>query len=81
MGRFTRATQTCPAAPGPGRGPDAGCNGAGRTGEPRRVARAVVKPDQRAGLIVERALTTRLPDEVEADPGVLPLLSHVLVAT
>ncbi|MFF4402568.1 hypothetical protein [Streptomyces sp. NPDC001480] len=42
---------------------------------------AVVKPAQAAGMIVERALTTRILDEVEGEPGALPLLSHALLET
>jgi WD40 repeat protein/transcriptional regulator with XRE-family HTH domain len=41
----------------------------------------IVKPAQRAGLIVERELTARLVREVEGEPGGLPLLSHVLHET
>ncbi|MFD0418600.1 helix-turn-helix domain-containing protein [Streptomyces sp. NPDC127108] len=42
---------------------------------------AIVKPAQAAGVSVERALTARLVDEVEGEPGGLPLLSHVLRET
>ncbi|MFI9248142.1 hypothetical protein ACIGXF_37555 [Streptomyces sp. NPDC053086] len=42
---------------------------------------AVVKPAQAAGLIVERALTARILDEVEDEPGALPLMSHALLET
>ncbi|MFI5688055.1 hypothetical protein [Streptomyces sp. NPDC051636] len=42
---------------------------------------AVVKPAQTAGLIVERALTTRILDDVEDEPGALPLMSHALLET
>ncbi|MEU0009327.1 DNA-binding protein [Streptomyces sp. NPDC006314] len=42
---------------------------------------AIVKPAQAAGLIVERALTARLLDEVEGEPGALPLMSHALFET
>ncbi|MFI6435446.1 helix-turn-helix domain-containing protein [Streptomyces sp. NPDC050759] len=42
---------------------------------------AVVKPATAAGLTVERALTTRLVDEVADAPGGLPLLSHALLET
>ncbi|MEU6012161.1 hypothetical protein [Streptomyces sp. NPDC047453] len=42
---------------------------------------AIVKPAQKAGLIVERALTTRILDEVEDEPGALPLMSHALLET
>ena len=42
---------------------------------------AVVKPATAAGLIVERALTARLVEEVADAPGGLPLLSHALLET
>ncbi|MFF1304208.1 helix-turn-helix domain-containing protein [Streptomyces sp. NPDC058307] len=42
---------------------------------------AVVKPATAAGLTVERALTTRLVDEIADAPGGLPLLSHALLET
>ncbi|MBR7673992.1 WD40 repeat domain-containing protein, partial [Streptomyces daliensis] len=42
---------------------------------------AVVKPAQSAGLIVERALTARIVDEVADEPGGLPLMSHALLET
>ncbi|MFF4402258.1 DNA-binding protein [Streptomyces sp. NPDC001480] len=42
---------------------------------------AIVKPAQRAGMIVERALSARLLDEVEGEPGALPLMSHALLET
>ncbi|MDQ1017677.1 nSTAND1 domain-containing NTPase [Streptomyces afghaniensis] len=42
---------------------------------------AVVRPAAAAGLIVERALTDRLLDEVEGAPGGLPLMSHALLET
>ncbi|MFF4402469.1 helix-turn-helix domain-containing protein [Streptomyces sp. NPDC001480] len=42
---------------------------------------AIVKPATMAGLTVERALTTRLIEEVADAPGGLPLLSHVLLET
>ncbi|MFG2465941.1 helix-turn-helix domain-containing protein [Streptomyces canus] len=42
---------------------------------------AVVKPATAAGLTVERALTTRLVEEVADAPGGLPLLSHALLET
>ncbi|MDX3666418.1 nSTAND1 domain-containing NTPase [Streptomyces europaeiscabiei] len=41
----------------------------------------VVKPAAAAGLTVERALTTRLVEEITDAPGGLPLLSHVLLET
>ncbi|MFI7401659.1 hypothetical protein ACIBW9_14500 [Streptomyces sp. NPDC049541] len=42
---------------------------------------AVVGPAQAAGYLVERALTARLVEEVLAEPGGLPMLSHVLQET
>ncbi|MFE0515502.1 hypothetical protein [Streptomyces sp. NPDC058964] len=42
---------------------------------------AIVKPAQAVGLIVERTLTTRILDEVEGEPGALPLMSHALLET
>lgn len=42
---------------------------------------AVVKPAAAAGLVVERALTARLVEEVAGEPGSLPLLSHALLET
>ncbi|MET8453936.1 hypothetical protein [Streptomyces sp. NPDC005209] len=42
---------------------------------------AIVKPAQSAGMIVERALTARILDEVEGEPGALPLMSHALRET
>ncbi|MGV9252825.1 nSTAND1 domain-containing NTPase [Streptomyces sp. NPDC003697] len=42
---------------------------------------SIVKPAQAAGLIVERVLTARLLDEVEDQPGALPLMSHALLET
>ncbi|NEY32581.1 WD40 repeat domain-containing protein [Streptomyces sp. PRKS01-65] len=42
---------------------------------------AIVRPAAAAGLIVERALTDRLLDEVEGAPGALPLMSHALLET
>ncbi|WP_437010392.1 nSTAND1 domain-containing NTPase [Streptomyces sp. enrichment culture] len=42
---------------------------------------AVVRPAAAASLVVERALTTRLLDEVEDAPGGLPLMSHALLET
>lgn len=35
---------------------------------------AIVKPAQAAGMIVERSLTARILDEVEGEPGALPLM-------
>ncbi|MEV6026419.1 hypothetical protein [Streptomyces sp. NPDC052036] len=45
------------------------------------LRQAVVRPAQAAGLIVERDLTTRILDEVEGEPGALPLMSHALLET
>ncbi|MFE9702162.1 WD40 repeat domain-containing protein [Streptomyces sp. NPDC005930] len=42
---------------------------------------AVVRPAAAASLVVERALTARLLDEVEDAPGGLPLMSHALLET
>ncbi|MFJ3309952.1 hypothetical protein ACIPSA_44520 [Streptomyces sp. NPDC086549] len=42
---------------------------------------AIVKPAQSTGLIVERALTARILDDVEGEPGALPLMSHALLET
>ncbi len=41
----------------------------------------IVKPATAVGLTVERALTSRLIEEVANAPGGLPLLSHVLLET
>ncbi|MFD4863200.1 nSTAND1 domain-containing NTPase [Streptomyces atratus] len=41
----------------------------------------IVKPASASGLTVERALTSRLVQEVSDAPGGLPLLSHVLLET
>ncbi|WP_329375877.1 nSTAND1 domain-containing NTPase [Streptomyces sp. NBC_01483] len=48
---------------------------------PAELREAIVKPAAAAGLTVERALTSRLVDEVTDAPGGLPLLSHVLLET
>ncbi|MFD9418798.1 hypothetical protein ACFWC9_29380 [Streptomyces goshikiensis] len=48
---------------------------------PTELREAVVKPAAAAGLTVERALTSRLVQEVAEAPGGLPLLSHVLLET
>ncbi|MGW2721603.1 nSTAND1 domain-containing NTPase [Streptomyces sp. NPDC001492] len=42
---------------------------------------AIVKPAQTTGLIVERPLTARLLNEVDGEPGALPLMSHALLET
>ncbi|MFF1379297.1 hypothetical protein [Streptomyces sp. NPDC058308] len=41
----------------------------------------IVKPAAGVGLLVERALTAHLIEEVGQEPGALPLLSHVLLET
>ncbi|MEU7583554.1 hypothetical protein AB0B50_38950 [Streptomyces sp. NPDC041068] len=48
---------------------------------PAELREAIVKPAAAQGLIVERALTARLIDEVADEPGALPLLSHALLET
>ncbi|MFC8126025.1 hypothetical protein [Streptomyces sp. NPDC057302] len=48
---------------------------------PDELRQAIVKPAMARGLIVERALTARLVEEVSAEPGGLPLLSHALLET
>ncbi|MGY0064091.1 nSTAND1 domain-containing NTPase [Streptomyces sp. LZ34] len=48
---------------------------------PGELREAIAKPAQAVGLIVERALTTRLVREAESEPGGLPLMSHVLRET
>ncbi|MER7794601.1 hypothetical protein [Streptomyces sp. NPDC097640] len=48
---------------------------------PAELREAIVKPAAAEGLIVERALTARLVEEVGEEPGGLPLLSHVLLET
>ncbi len=42
---------------------------------------AIVRPAQAAGLVVERALTALILDEVDGEPGALPLMSHALLQT
>jgi hypothetical protein len=42
---------------------------------------AIVKPAQMTGLIVGRTLTARILDEVDGEPGALPLMSHALLKT
>ncbi|MFC0844022.1 helix-turn-helix domain-containing protein [Streptomyces noboritoensis] len=42
---------------------------------------AITKPAVAHALIVERALTARLVEEVAAEPGGLPLMSHALLET
>ncbi|GAA3148516.1 hypothetical protein GCM10010449_79040 [Streptomyces rectiviolaceus] len=46
---------------------------------PAELRDAIVQPAAAQGLIVERALTARLIEEVGQEPGGLPLLSHVLL--
>ncbi|MGW1377467.1 nSTAND1 domain-containing NTPase [Streptomyces sp. NPDC002446] len=48
---------------------------------PEELRDVVIKPAAARGLIVERALTTRLVEEVAEEPGGLPLLSHALLET
>ncbi|MFD7586494.1 helix-turn-helix domain-containing protein [Kitasatospora sp. NPDC059811] len=48
---------------------------------PAELREAIVKPAAGAGLIVERALTSRIIEEVDGAPGGLPLLSHALLET
>ncbi|MCX4966909.1 hypothetical protein OHA98_19150 [Streptomyces sp. NBC_00654] len=45
------------------------------------LRRAVVGPAQIHRLIVERALTTRLVEELQGEPAGLPLLSHAMLET
>jgi WD40 repeat protein/transcriptional regulator with XRE-family HTH domain len=45
------------------------------------LRQAVVGPAQAHGLVVERALTARLVEELHGEPGGLPLLSHVMLET
>ncbi|MEU9454884.1 hypothetical protein [Streptomyces sp. NPDC048277] len=42
---------------------------------------AVVRPAAATGLLVERELTARIVDEVQGEPGGLPMLSHALLET
>ncbi|SBU91952.1 WD40 repeat [Streptomyces sp. Ncost-T6T-1] len=46
---------------------------------PDELREAIVKPAATAGLLVERALTARIIDEVADEPGGLPLMSHALL--
>ncbi|MFD4911451.1 nSTAND1 domain-containing NTPase, partial [Kitasatospora purpeofusca] len=48
---------------------------------PAELREAIVKPAAGAGLIVERSLTSRIIEEVDGEPGGLPLLSHALLET
>ncbi|WP_030948375.1 hypothetical protein [Streptomyces sp. NRRL S-646] len=45
------------------------------------LRQAVVGPAQAVGCLVERTLTARLIDEVQGEPGALPMLSHALLET
>ncbi|WP_328507768.1 nSTAND1 domain-containing NTPase [Streptomyces sp. NBC_00391] len=45
------------------------------------LRQAVIRPAAEAGLIVERALTARIVEEVLGEPGALPLLSHAMLET
>ncbi|WKK26296.1 helix-turn-helix domain-containing protein [Streptomyces olivoreticuli] len=45
------------------------------------LRQAITRPAAAHGLIVERALTARLVEEVSAQTGALPLLSHALLET
>ncbi|MFJ5050394.1 hypothetical protein [Streptomyces sp. NPDC088719] len=42
---------------------------------------AIVKPAAARGLIVERGLTTRILQDIDGEPGALPLMSHALLET
>jgi hypothetical protein len=44
-----------------------------------QLREAVIRPAAAAGLLVERALTARLLEEVLDEPGGLPMLSHALL--
>ncbi|MFE2106125.1 helix-turn-helix domain-containing protein [Kitasatospora sp. NPDC059463] len=48
---------------------------------PAELREAIVRPAAGAGLIVERALTSRIVEEIDGEPGGLPLLSHALLET
>ncbi|MEV8455458.1 hypothetical protein AB0467_34545 [Streptomyces sp. NPDC052095] len=48
---------------------------------PEELREAVVRPAALDGLIVERALTARVLQEVADEPGGLPLMSHALLET
>jgi hypothetical protein len=45
---------------------------------PRELAEAIVKPASQVGLELEAGLVDRLCQEVEREPGALPLLEHAL---
>ncbi|MFD7125062.1 hypothetical protein ACFV9X_13175 [Streptomyces anulatus] len=42
---------------------------------------AIVKPAAARGLIVERGLTARILQDIDGEPGALPLMSHALLET
>ncbi|MCC2280775.1 WD40 repeat domain-containing protein [Streptomyces sp. ET3-23] len=48
---------------------------------PAELREAIVKPAAAAGLIVERALTAQIVEDVAEEPGGLPLMSHALLET
>ncbi|MEV0254617.1 DNA-binding protein [Streptomyces sp. NPDC050732] len=48
---------------------------------PAELRQAITKPAAARNMIVERALTARLVDELADEPGGLPLLSHALLET
>ncbi|GAA1287682.1 nSTAND1 domain-containing NTPase [Streptomyces javensis] len=48
---------------------------------PAELRQAIVKPAAAAGLIVERALTAKIIEDVTDSPGGLPLMSHALLET
>ncbi|MGW5258219.1 nSTAND1 domain-containing NTPase [Streptomyces sp. NPDC004012] len=48
---------------------------------PDELREAVLKPAAAAGLIVERALTARIVEDVADEPGGLPMMSHALLET
>ncbi|MFE3849841.1 hypothetical protein ACFXPN_01710 [Streptomyces griseorubiginosus] len=48
---------------------------------PDELRETIVRPAALGGLVVERALTARLLDEIADEPGGLPLLSHALLET
>ncbi|MGV9856301.1 nSTAND1 domain-containing NTPase [Streptomyces sp. NPDC003442] len=48
---------------------------------PAELRQAIVKPAAAAGLIVERALTAKIIEDVTDRPGGLPLMSHALLET
>ncbi|WP_236573259.1 nSTAND1 domain-containing NTPase [Streptomyces sp. GS7] len=48
---------------------------------PAELREAIVRPATAENLVVERALTSRLIDDLTDEPGGLPLLSHALLET